>query len=222
MYYPAIRQTNQHQKRSMTVYGISRLAVEPTIAVIQLGVVQEDAELTKAQQNNSNIIQKITQALIKQGISSKHIQTADYSIYPQYDYNDNEQKFRGYQVNHLLSITIENIQQTGNIIDTAVKNGANKVQNIQFSVQNKDLYYNNALRKALNNALSKAMAMAEELKIHLDPIPVKILEQSTEYPSFAAYKSFTNAGSTALSSTAIEPGQLYIEAKVEAHFHCYA
>jgi len=221
MYYPAIRQTNQHQKRSMTVYGISRLAVEPTIAIIQLGVVQEDIELTKAQQKNADLIQQITKFLIKQGIPNKDIQTTDYSIYPQYDYIDNSQKFRGYQVNHLLSITTENIQQTGTIIDTAVKNGANKVQNIQFSIQNKDLYYTNALKMALNNALSKAMAMAEELKIHLDPIPVKISEQLREYPNPAAYKSVAETGIIAGASTSIEPGQLYIQAKVEALFYYY-
>lgn len=205
----------------MTVYGSSRIAVEPTIVNIQLGVVNEDTELTKAQQRNASLIQQITQALLNQGILDKNIQTADYSVYPQYDYVDNTQKFRGYQVTHLLSITIENINQTGNVIDTAVKNGANRVSNIHFSIKDKELHYNNALKMALQNALVKAKAIANELKVHLDPIPVKILEQLTEYPSPVAYKSFAGTGVIAGASTTIEPGQLYIEAKVETLFHYY-
>lgn len=221
MYYPPIRDTNQTKKRSMTVYGSSRIAVEPNIVNIQLGVVNEDIELTKAQQKNASMIQQVTQALLNQGILEKNIQTADYSIYPQYDYVDNTQKFRGYQVTHLLSITIEDINEAGNVIDTAVKNGANRVSNIHFTIKNKDLHYNDALKMALDNALIKAKTIASELKVHLDSIPIKILEQLTEYPAPVAYKSFADSGLIAGASTTIKTGQLYLEAKVEVKFYYY-
>ncbi|GKU83819.1 SIMPL domain-containing protein [Niallia sp. NCCP-28] len=221
MHYPFIREGNQTKKRYMTVYGSSHITVEPNIASIQLGVVNEDTELTKAQQKNASLIQQITKALLNQGISKEHIQTADYSIYPQYDFIDNIQQFRGYQVKHLLSITIENISQTGSVIDTAAKNGANSISNIHFSIKNKDIYYNTALKMALNNALEKAQTIAEDLKVHLDSVPAKILEQQTEHASPIAYKAFAPSNALAGASTSIEAGQLQLQAKVEVKFYYY-
>ncbi|PKG24221.1 SIMPL domain-containing protein [Niallia nealsonii] len=221
MYYPFIRDANQAKKRSMIVYGSSRVTLEPNIVNIQLGVINEDTELTKAQQKNASLIQQITQALIDQGISKEHIQTADYSIYPQYDYVDNIQQFRGYQVTHLLSITIEDISKTGSVIDTAVKNGANSVSNIHFSIKNKDIHYNTALKMALNNAIEKAKTIASDLKVHLDSVPAKILEQLTDHSPPIPYKALANSNVIAGTSTSIEAGQLQLEAKVEAKFYYY-
>lgn len=223
MHYPPFRDKNtlQAKKQIMTVYGNSRIAVEPSIVNIQLGVINEDTELTKAQQKNASLIQQIKAALLNQGISDKNIQTADYSIYPQYDYIDSIQKFRGYQVTHLLSIATENINQIGNIIDAAVKSGANRISNVQFSIKNKEFHYNNAIKIALNNAMIKAKTIANELKVHLDSVPFQILEQSIEPPAPINYKSFTSSGLVAGISTTIEPGQLYLEAKLEVKFHYY-
>src|SRR5690606_20881763 len=97
------------------------------------------------QKENTNATTNIVEALLQLGIPKENIQTTQYSIDIQYDFEDGKQIFRGYKVTHLLQVTVENIEQTGLIVDTAVNNGANTVSNIQFTLQNPDIAYNHAL-----------------------------------------------------------------------------
>ncbi|MGP7816906.1 SIMPL domain-containing protein [Niallia sp. 01092] len=221
MYYPPVRETNNPMKRSMTLFGNSILSLEPNIAVVQLGVVTMNVELKLAQQENARIIQQVIQSLLQLGIAQKDIQTIDYTIYPQYDYVDGKQQFKGYQVTHMLSVTIENMDQTGEVIDTAVQNGANRVSDIKFTVKNKDIYYKQALKTALEDAISKAKTLAKSMRVNLDPVPVKIIEKSTE-PVPRPYKTVASSELVGGVSTTIEPGQITIEAKLEAEFYYFS
>ncbi|GGM18756.1 hypothetical protein GCM10011351_00720 [Paraliobacillus quinghaiensis] len=216
MYNPPVHQTSNLNNRSINVYGNSQILMIPNISEIQLGVVTEGVELKLAQQENARIIQQIIQSLINLGIIQENIQTVDFTIYPRYDFVDGIQQLKGYQVTHLLSVTIEKLDQTGLVIDTAVLNGANRVSNITFTVKNKDMYYQQALKKALKDSVTKAQTIANTMRLNLDPTPVKISEQIIERPS----TPFRIASSEVVGgiSTPIQPGQLKIEAKVEVEF----
>ena len=107
----------------------------------------------------------------------KYIQTQNYNIRPNYDYIDGKQVFRGYEVSNNLKVLIRNINFAGEIIDTAVKNGANTVSGINFIVSDQTKYYYEALRLAIEDAQNKASVMANELKVKLNIIPIQINEQ---------------------------------------------
>ncbi|WP_205677310.1 SIMPL domain-containing protein [Aquibacillus halophilus] len=204
-------------KRSMILFGNSILSIDPNIAEIKLGVVTEELELKTAQQKNAGIIQQIINSIIELGISEEKINTSEYTIYPRYDYVDGIQKFKGYQVKHILNITITNLDKTGVIIDTAVGIGANEVENINFIVKNKDSYYQRALAMALEDTLVKAQTIANTLRLNLDPKPVKITEQSTEQP-LVPYQPAISSELVDGSSTPIQPGRIDIEARIEVEF----
>lgn len=204
----------------MTVNGIGTLSIEPDVAKIQLGVVTQNQELTQAQQQNAQLLNQVLQSLQKLGISEENIQTVDFTIYPQYDYVDGKQEFRGYEVMHTILVTIENLAQTGSVIDTAVQNGANKVSNIQFTVENPQSYYEQALSTALVNALAKAQTIADTLQLNLDPSPIKVLEKTNDEPP-STYKTFSSTADISTITTPIETGQLDIVAKVETQFQYF-
>lgn len=65
---------------------------------------------------------------------------------------DGKQIFRGYKITHLLQITTDHVAQTGNLVDTAVSNGANNVTSIQFTIAHPEFYENQALSLAIQNA----------------------------------------------------------------------
>ncbi|MYL35041.1 DUF541 domain-containing protein [Pontibacillus yanchengensis] len=223
MYYPPsppYRQAERSSQRIMTVTGIGTLSATPTIVKIQLGVVTEGEELTKTQQENAQAMNNVIQSLNQMGIPSENIQTVDYYIYPQYDYVDGKQEFKGYQVTHMISVTIENLEETGTVIDTAVKNGANRVSNIQFTIKDPQEFYAKALREALNDCVVKAQTMADTLNLNLDPTPIKIVERVQETPS--SNQTLAKSEAVAGVSTKIEPGQLEIIARVEAQFQYFS
>ncbi|MBH0228883.1 SIMPL domain-containing protein [Halobacillus yeomjeoni] len=221
MYYPMMNNNHRNNEgRLMTVNGSGKVLVQPDTAVVQIGVVTKDEELTKAQQDNADQIQQITDALNQAGIADEQIQTQDYYIYPEYDYVDGKQEFRGYQVTHMLSVTIDDIEQTGTIIDLAVANGANRVSNIQFTLKNAQMYYQEALSIALGNALANAQTIANTLQLNLDQTPVKIVESSIVQPS--PVQPYMKAETASYSATPIEPGEQEVVAKVEAQFQYFS
>lgn len=215
MYHPSARQP-EVEKNRMTVFGSGRVSVEPNAAILQLGVVTQDQALTTAQQNNAQIIHQVLQSFANLGVSQENIQTSDYAVYPQYDYVDGAQQFKGYQVTHMLTVTIDTINQTGLIIDTAVQHGANRIASISFSVRDESLYYQQALQIALDNARVKAQTIAQSMGLHLNPTPI-IIDEQTIKSTTIPYQTFAST-EVAGVSTDIEPGQLEIEAKVEVTF----
>jgi uncharacterized protein YggE len=217
LYHPhqPISGQNYLQPFLLEVSGNGEFAAFPDLGTINLGVMTEQKELLKAQQQNSLAINNVIQSLLENGILHSQIQTFDYRIDSVYDFDQGKQLFRGYKVTHLLQVKIENLSLIGKIVDAAVQHGANYVANVQFSVRNKEAYYQRALSLALHDAFSKAKEIAKYIKVQLHPTPVLVMEE------WRNNELLTNQGVSyvkGLSTTNFEPGQLLIHAKIIAHF----
>ncbi|MFC4024655.1 SIMPL domain-containing protein [Oceanobacillus longus] len=218
MYYPYVphyRQPDSQQRiRTITVTGKGIVSVQPDIARIQLGVVTEGESLRQTQQENAQTMNQVIESLIALGISRENIQTTAYNIIPRYDYVDGQQVFRGYEVRNEITVETSIIEQTGTIIDDAVENGVNHVSNIQFTVQDRERIYQEALVSALEDARVTAQTIAQTMQLNLDPTPIRIVEEITDEP--ITYKTF--AASVDSLTTPIEPGEIMIMAKVNVKF----
>lgn len=202
------------KKGELKLNGTATIKVESNIAIVNLGVVTEDMNLEKAQRENAIKVTAIINELLKFNIPKEDISTSSYNIEPQYDYIEGKQVFRGYRVTNILSVTIRDLSKVGQIIDAAVSKGANRVDNIKFTVENPSLYYNKALSLAIINAINKARQVENTLKVTVFKIPYKIVEQgSTEnIQEVAGFKALA-------ATTPILPGQSTITANIEAFFH---
>lgn len=213
MYYPYMRQ-NTMQKRLMTIIGNDSITVQPDMVTIQLAIVTENEDLQIAQLENTERSNQVINSLLNLGVSQEDIQTSVYHIQPMYDFIDGRQVLRGYRVEHSLSVDIQNIDQTGIIIDTAVQNGVNQISSLQFSVMDKQKYYREALNLAIKDAIAKAESIASTLHLNLDTNPIKIEEEISQQP--IVFQTFAmEKGSQA---TPIQPGQILIEATVRTQF----
>ena len=214
MYYPNVHETARTKSRVMTVIGNGSLSVEPNIVQIQLEVRTENKQLSQAQKENSYGMNQVIESLLELGIARENIQTISYTIFPQYDYIEGKQVFRGYEVTNAITVKITSIQEVGNVIDVAVQNGATGVSNIHFTVENQQLEYQKALSLALKDSLAKAQTMAQTMQLQLDPHPVKIIEEVREQP--VAYRTLSTMEKTV--STPIEQGQITITATVRVQY----
>lgn len=197
----------------MRVNGLGVVRVQPDIAIVNLGVVTEDKDLEAAQRENAAKSNSVINALKQMGIDEKDISTASYTIEPQYDYVEGRQIFRGYRVSNILNVKVRNINKVGEIVDTAVRNGANTVNNIKFTAENMEMYYNRALKLALRDAMVKAREMANSLRVNLNTTPVRIIEESYREAgeSPVAFKAVSE-------TTPILPGEINVTAKIVALF----
>ncbi|MNI26406.1 26 kDa periplasmic immunogenic protein precursor [compost metagenome] len=213
-YRPASSSQLNHSS-TIEVVGEGTVTAAPDRAVIVLGAVTEGPDLNKIQNENSKIISNVINSLLQLAIPREKIQTTDYRIDIQYDYKDGKQIFSGYKVTHLLQIINEKIEQTGNIVDTAVANGANEVTSIRFTMIQPEPYEFQALSLAIRNAQQKALTMTHSLGATLasTPYQVKELFRTSEPATYMLSKLATNA------ATPIQPGQIVFNAEVQAWFY---
>lgn len=214
MYYQSPYRTSKSKPKIIKVSGEGKIAAEPDMAEVRLGVSTENRALAVAQQENARSISNIKKALNQAGIQESDIQTIDYSIHPQYDYVEGRQVFRTYKVDHMLLINVTDIDRAGGIVDTAVRNGANVVSGITFKTSTYDKFYRNALSLAVMDAHRKAESIAETLNVKLSKVPMSITEVSGN--NFVPYQTKTFAVSEA--STSFQPGMLEIKTQVNAEF----
>lgn len=196
------------------VTGEGTVSAPPNQSMVTLGAITENPTLSTAQSENNTIVTNIIDSLTKLNIPKDHIQTVDYRIDMQYTFDEGKQHFKGYQVTHLLQVTIEPIEKTGLVVDTAVNHGANSISNIRFINTHPEIYYNHALTLAIQNAQTKASTIANTLQVKLSPYPFNVQEETrsqTPIPYSAA--QFTES-----KTAPIQSGALQVTAAIRAKF----
>lgn len=196
---------------TIKVGGNGSVTTKPDQAILSLGVVVEDKKLQIAQQQNALISNQVIDELKKIGIHQDEIETISYTIDQIYDYPDGKKTFRGYRVKHMFKITIEDISKAGVVIDVAVQNGANVINKIKFTTSNQEFYYNEALKKATQNARKKAEEIAKALGVNVNKIPLWIIEKGTDIEQ----RSMRGAPRVI---TPIQEGEIKITSSITASF----
>ncbi|MBV6714179.1 SIMPL domain-containing protein [Paenibacillus chitinolyticus] len=199
---------------AIEVTGDGIVSVIPDQAAIVLGAVTEGESLSPLQAENARIISAVIDSLLQLGISRDNIQTDEFRIDPQYDFQDGKQIFRGYRVTHLLKITTERVGESGTIVDTAVSKGANSVSGISFRTSQPQKYSKEALDLAVRNAREKAQTIAASLGVTLAAVPESVREISRQNEP-VPFKASVLAASPA---TPIQPGELQVYAAVSARY----
>ena len=196
------------------VFGKGKVSVKPDTAEVVIGVITENVQLEVAQEENAKVTAQVIDSIKRIGVLPRYIQTESYNIRPNYDYIEGKQVFRAYEVSNYLKVIIKNINITGEIVDTAVKNGANTVSGITFIVSDQTNHYYEALRFAVEDAQNKASVIANELKVKLNIVPIQISEhdKGTITPLTVMTTKYVSTG------TPIEAGENEITADIEAVF----
>ncbi len=146
--------------RTITVTGTGKVTLTPDIAYITIGVNTQNASAKDAVAQNTAQAQAVMAAIKKFGIADKDIQTTDFSIYPQQQY-DNTGKLTGitYVVNNSVYVTVRDLSKLGELLDATVSSGANNINSITFDVADKTA----ALAQARQAAVAEAQKQATEL-----------------------------------------------------------
>ncbi|MFC4402601.1 SIMPL domain-containing protein [Gracilibacillus xinjiangensis] len=191
----------------IVVYGTSVIALSPDLVTIELGVVKEGKSAQAVQQETNTIMAQVYKALFTQNVHKDSIQTIEISIYPQYDYMDGSQLLKGFIAANMISLQTTDLSNIGDLLDIAVRNGANRISNITFRVLNEDYYYQHALQSALHNGYQKALTIANR---SLTPVSIKELTAANSTLYKASHMEYSTS-----SPVPISPGKIEIEAKVE-------
>lgn len=206
----------------ITVSGTGEVMTEPDIGLVTLGVKTEHADVRTAQEQNAMIMDEIITSLLAAGIPRQDIQTVSYNIYPVYD--DETRPFgedvKYYQVTSMVQVTVREVSRTGEIIDIAVKNGANQVSSVGFSLspEKEKSLRATVLTQAVGNARSDADVTAAATGVTITGVK-SVVVGSVYVP--VAYDNRYN-GSAEMKAVAvptpIETGQIKVSAQVSISY----
>ena len=204
---------------TISVNGEGVIEVAPERATISLGIINRDKNASVVQNENARIASEIINAVNKLGIDRKNIRTGNYSFHPYYRQNENKQSvLDGYEANNTVTVIVDDLNLIGKVIDTALKNGANNVDSLQFGIRNKENLQAEALRLAVRDARKKAEIVAAELGKKV--VGVRSISINSGYVSAPRFNKMAMAEMSmdAVYETPIEAGTLNCSAGVNVEF----
>ncbi len=158
--------------RTISVSGTGLAFTTPDKAMISIGVQTRDKDAGKAVDNNTAAMTKIMAALKAQGIVDKDLQTQNFSISPQYEYDSsgNPTGAVNYVVDNTLVATVRNLPKLGATLSAAVSAGANNIYGISFGVQDPSALQAAARDLAVADARARAEALAKAAGVTLGDV----------------------------------------------------
>jgi uncharacterized protein YggE len=146
---------SQPSPRSITVSGTGLVTLTPDIAYINIGVHSQDASASVALTTNNTDAQAVISAIKAAGVADKDIQTTNFSIYPQQQY-DTSGKITGilYMVDN--TVTVRDLSKLGSLLDSSIRAGANNINSISFDLADKTAVLTQARSAAVDDARKQA------------------------------------------------------------------
>lgn len=208
------------QPRTIHVSGTGKASAVPDKADLTLSVEIQAKTAEAARARAAEVMDALIKAVKREGVADKDIQTRSLSLYPTYS-PDIANKITGYQLANQVSVSIRDIDKTGDIVDVAVKAGGNatRVQGINFSLDDANAALTEAREKAYANAKSKADQYAKLAGVSLGA-PLHISEGGTNAPPPLPYAEMRmmKAGMADSASTPIQAGEQEISLSVDVVF----
>ncbi len=156
---------------AIQVTGTGSVRAEPDTAVLRVSVTTEDANAQSAVSRNSAATEKVLAELVAASVDRKDLKTTNFSVYPQYRVeNETKRQVTSYRASNTVMVTIHDIAKVGDILTKVVAAGSNQISGPAFSVSNPEKYLEEARKKAVENAMSKAKAYASAAGMKLGAV----------------------------------------------------
>jgi uncharacterized protein YggE len=203
----------QPPERTITVSGTGKVTLTPDIAYISIGVNTQNASAKDAVAENNTQSQAVITTIKGFGIADKDIQTTNFSIYPQQQFDANgKQTGVIYVVNNVVYVTVRDLTKLGDLLDSSVSSGANNINSIQFDVADKTAALTQARQAAVAEARKQADELTKATNVSLGQVQ-SISYNDTTAPITIQYAK-ANVLAPAPSSVPVQSGSMEISTTV--------
>lgn len=186
--------------RSFSVSAEGKVVAVPDVAQFSFGVKTEGGlNIADLQTENTKKVNEAINFVKSNGVDSKDIKTANYSLDPRYQYYSCPKsggacpppEIVGYTVSQTVLVKIRDFKKIGDILAGVVKNGANEVSSLSFTIDDQTLVQDQARNEAIAKAKVRAQAVAKAGGFHLGRL-LSIEENTT--PIYYGYETMKAAG----------------------------
>lgn len=201
--------------RTIAVGGTGKVTAPPTVAVVSAGVQTDGGtDIASTQRQNTDRMNALIAAVKALGVADADIQTANYSIYPRYDYTNGKTTLVGYTVTQSVNVKVRDMTKVSAVFGKAGELGANQVSGPQFTIDDPESVRAEARSKAIEDAKAKAATLAASLGVRLVRV-ASFSESSSPSPVIYDYaKSAAPMGIGGGPSPDIQSGSLDVTSDV--------
>jgi len=180
------REETVEERRTISVSGSGTVSAAPDEAVVRLGVETMAETASEALSNNNQQMEGVIAALRDAGIPSENIQTqtvqlrARYETPPRETGPAEERELVGYVATNVVEARSDDLEAVGQLLDTAVQAGANRIEGVRFEVSDPEEFLAQAREAAWEDAQDKADQLASLAGDELGD--VVSIDESTSVP----------------------------------------
>ena len=198
----------------ITAQGTATVSAAPDIVRVTANASVKAMTIASAQEEMNRIISGVTTKLLELGVKEEDIVTENYSYYPSYHYDGEQQIMDGYLADHTLQITCRDVEMLDSVIGVVTDGGMTQIYNVSYDLSNREALYGEALTLAIGQAKEKAGQMAAASGLTLSH-----LEKLAENGGYD--RGYQNAPggavvSAAPDATGIRAGTISVTASVTA------
>lgn len=160
--------------RSFSTSGEGRVVAVPDTAEFTFSVItQGGKDITKLTEENTAKTNKIMEFLKASGVKDEDVKTQNYNVEPRYQYFSCPPvvsiersvcplpEISGYTVIQTVLAKVRDFTKTGDTLSGVVKNGANNVSQLNFTIYDSSELQNKAREQAIQKAKEKAKKVAK-------------------------------------------------------------
>jgi uncharacterized protein YggE len=145
-------------------------SAKPDQVELALDFLAIHIKVATAREEVDQHVKKLLKKLKKFDLDTSSLDSSQTQVYPQYDYQNKQRQFIGYQVNRNVSFTLKRLEQLEDLIKVITENNVSKLTKMHFVLSDSELYQAEALVNAIRNSRSVAQQIAEGYDVRLGPI----------------------------------------------------
>ena len=202
---------------TIVVSGTGRVAVQPDVADLRLGVTVTKPTVEAARGEAAATMDAILRAVDGASISRADVRTAMLSVQPRYDYRDGRAPvLTGYEIVNIVEVSVRDLSVLGDVIDATLAAGATSMDALTFRLADPVPSERDARRQAMAEARSRADVLAEAAGLTIVGVS-DILEGQPERPPGPIAKAERMA-LAADAPTPVEAGTLEVTVMVSVTY----
>lgn len=192
---------------TVSAQGYSEIKASPDKVSVYSGIEGRGTSAQEAKVKHDEINSKIIAMLEAEGFSEDEIKQTYFSVYPEYDWSNGQQKLKGYLASSQIVIETGDFDLVAKAVDAAISGGAsvNSI-NFELSSESQSEYKAQALEQASADAKKKAEATAAGLGKKLGTL-VSVQSSDFNYPGPIPYYARTEGGVASDASIVAEVKQ---------------
>ena len=165
---PASRQAKDQGTGTIVVAGVGRVAVQPDVADLRLGLAVARPTVGAARSEAAATMGSILAAVSGAGVERRDIRTTLLSVQPRYDYRDNQSPvLTGYELANVVEVTVRDLARVGDVVDATLQAGATSLDSLSFRLADPEPAEREARLLAMAAARAGADVLAEAAGLEL-------------------------------------------------------